>query len=136
MADTDKDYVAWAKRVNGRWIVHQGLDERAQDYMDHLEETDPKRLERSCRLAHQLVRQAGPEDPKPWFYAGLFSLATVEEATKFFASHWFTLSAIPHLAERLCPPAPTASIGQAAHDKLGRIRQALVGLLATSEDTL
>ncbi|MHC1769750.1 MAG: hypothetical protein AB9869_36630 [Verrucomicrobiia bacterium] len=135
MADTDKDYVAWAKRVNGRWIVHQGLDERAKGYMDHLEETDPKRLERSCRLAYQLVRQAGPEDPKPWFYAGLFSLATVEEATKFFASHWFTLSAIPSLADRVRPTAPADSIGQAAHDKLGRIRQALADLLATSEDT-
>ncbi len=135
MADTNKDYVAWAKRVNGRWIVHQGLDARAQDYMDHLEEADPKRLERSCRLAYQLVRQGGHEDPKPWFYAGLFSLVTVEEATRFVARHWFTLSAIPSLADRLCPPAPTASIGQAARDKLARIRQALADLLAASEET-
>src|SRR4051794_20202758 len=78
MADGETSYVAWAYRVNGRWIVHHGLDQRAKAYMDHLAGVDPRRLERSCQLAHQLARQAAPEDPKPWFYAGLFSLADAE----------------------------------------------------------
>jgi hypothetical protein len=30
------------------------------------------------------------EDPKPWFYSGLFSLTTPEEAGTFLADHWLT----------------------------------------------
>lgn len=30
------------------------------------------------------------EDPKPWFYSGLFSLATNDEARKFLAEHSLT----------------------------------------------
>ena len=134
MADRETSYVAWANRLNGRWIVHHGLDQRAKAYMDHLAKVDPRRLERSCQLAHQLARQAAPEDPKPWFYAGLFSLATVEEAREFLANHWFTLSAIPSLTAELCPATAAGAIGQAARDKIARIRQALSCLLASAQD--
>src|ERR1041384_2872948 len=65
----------------------------------------------------QKLREAAPEDPKPWFYAGLFSLATVEEARRFLANHSFTLSAIPSLSTELCPGSPTRPIGEAARDK-------------------
>lgn len=134
MADGETSYVAWACRLNERWIVHHGLDQRAKAYMDHLSKVDPRRLERSCRLAHHLARQAAPEDPKPWFYAGLFSLATVEEAREFLANHWFTLSAIPSLPAELCPGTAAGAIGQAARDKIARIRQALSCLLASAQD--
>lgn len=134
MSDSEISYVAWAKRLNSRWIVHEGLDQRASAYMDHLAQIDPKRLERSCQLAHQLVRQAGLEDPKPSFYAGLFSLATVEEARAFLTNHWFTLSAIPSLADELSPATPAGTIGESARHKIARIRQALSCLLDSTQD--
>lgn len=135
MADAETSYVAWANRLNGRWIVHHGLDQRAKAYMDRLAQVDPRRLERSCQLAHQLARQAAPEDPKPWFYAGLFSLATVEEAREFLANHWFTLSAIPSLTAELCrPDTATGALGEAAREKIARIRQALSCALASARD--
>lgn len=38
------------------------------------------------------------EDPKPWFYSGLFSLATGEEAARYLATHRVTKAAIPATA--------------------------------------
>ena len=134
MADVETSYVAWANRINGRWIVHHGLDQRARAYMDHLAKIDPRRLERSCQLAHQLAREAAPEDPKPWFYAGLFSLATVEEAEEFLANHWFTLSSIPSLRAQSCPASTAGAIGQAASDKIAQIRQTLSRLLTSAQN--
>jgi hypothetical protein len=101
--------------------------------MDHLAKVDPERLERSCQLAYQLAREAAPEDPKPCFYAGLFSLATVEEAEEFLANHWFTLSSIPSLTAQSCPASTAGAIGQAASDKIARIRQTLSRLLAQND---
>lgn len=131
MSEAETSYVAWANRLNARWIVHHGLDKRAKAYMDHLARVDPARLERSCRLAYRLARQAAPEDPKPWFYAGLFSLATVEEAKEFLTNHWFTVSAIPSLPAGICPATVGDAIGQAGRNKIARIKQALACLLAS-----
>lgn len=131
MEDEETSYVPWAERLNGRWIVHHGLEQRAQAYMDHLAEVDPSRLERSCRLAHQLARQAAPEDPKPWFYAGLFSLATAEEADKFLANHCFTRLAIPSLPAIPSSSPAAAAMGQTAQDKIEKIRRALSCLLTS-----
>lgn len=134
MPKEETSYVSWASRVNQRWIVHHGLDERAKAYMDHLAQVDPSRLEQSCHLAYQLARQAAREDPKPWFYAGLFSLATMEEARDFLANHWFTLSAIPSFSTLPSPADTAGPLGPAARDKLERIRQALSALLTSQAD--
>jgi hypothetical protein len=136
MADRETSYVDWANRVNARWIVRHGLDHRAKAYIAHLGRVDPDRLERSCRLAYHLTRQAGREDPKPWFYAGLFSLVTVDEAKEFLANHWFTLSTIPSLSGEVSPATAAEAVGQAAHDKIERIRQALSCLLASTGENL
>lgn len=83
------DHVAWVRRGNGRWIVHHGLGKNAQAYMEHLEKEDAERLAQSCRNAYLMVQQSAPmEDPKPWFYAGLFSLVKPEEARVYLANHW------------------------------------------------
>jgi len=80
--------IAWVRRVNARWIVHGGLDESAGTYMDRLQDADPRRLALSCRIARALAGQAGPgEDPKPWFYAGLFSMANPAEVAEFLLGH-------------------------------------------------
>jgi hypothetical protein len=121
------DAIGWAQRVNGRWIAHHGLSEHARAYLDHLTQSDPDRLARSCRRARQLVRQCEPgEDPKPWFYAALFSLANESEVRRFLAAHWFTRATNPSW------PAEEESwagqIGGETWQKLNRIRQALRNL--------
>ena len=39
------------------------------------------------------------EDPKPWFYAGLFSLATSEEAARYLQPYRVTMAALPSMAD-------------------------------------
>lgn len=79
------------RRINRRWIVHGGLRESAAAYLDALAVNDAGRLRRSCALAMALVHQApADEDPKPWFYGGLFALATPSEAEQFLADHVLT----------------------------------------------
>lgn len=87
----ERDAVATAKRINRRWIVHGGLKETAEAYMEWLESKDPARLRRACELALSLVHNHGHgSDPKPWFYAGLFSLADADEARRFLDGHSLT----------------------------------------------
>jgi len=118
--------VIWARRVNSRWIVRQGLGENAEMYLKHLEAIDPDRLIRSCELARQLVRKSEPgEDPKPWFYAGLFGLARRDEAERFLQGHWFTPSCIPSLVDSANQPQPSDQIAERTQDKISRIREAL-----------
>lgn len=82
------DDVAWARRINARWIVHGGLDDTAAAYMDRLESTDRRRLALSCGIARALTGKAGAgEDPKAWFYAGLFSMAEPFEVAEFLLGH-------------------------------------------------
>jgi len=84
--------VEWVRRVNSRWLVHDGLDESARAYLEHLEATDPARLVRSCRIARSMMeRNSGCaiEDPKPRFYGGLFSLATPEEGRCYLGGRLF-----------------------------------------------
>lgn len=118
--------VAWARQVNARWIVHHGLKDAAQRYMDHLEGLDPARLRRCCERAHRLMTErAATEDPKPWFYAGLFSLATRDEAERFLSDHWFTASCIPSIADSLGAAITPAGVGPDARAKYARIQEAV-----------
>jgi len=120
--------VEWARRVNGRWIVHQGLKERAAAYLDHLQATDHERLATSSEKARQMVRSCNPgEDPKPWFYAGLFSLVSAEEAARFLDGHWFTASCIPSLPDDFGARMRPAEVGPDTDAKLRRIRGVLAG---------
>jgi hypothetical protein len=98
--DQIKRPIEWAQRVNQRWIVRYGLGLRAEEWLAYLAASDPKRLEKSCEIARAMVHhwsQLG--DPKPWFYIGLFSTATYDEAKRFLAGHRLTSSCVPALAE-------------------------------------
>lgn len=88
--------VDWVKRVNQSWIVRHGLAERAEEWLAYLERQDDGRLETACRTARAMcgVRDRS-EDPKPWFYAGLFSPASREEAKLFLANHRLTPASVP-----------------------------------------
>lgn len=83
--------VAKVRRINGRWIVRGHLRENATAYMDYLEKVDPLRLEKSCDLAMELVqRKQQIRDPKPLFYAGLFSMASKDEIALYLGEHAMT----------------------------------------------
>lgn len=123
---TTPDYVAWAYRVNRRWIVHRDLNRNAGLYLDHLTRTDQARLVASCRNAHLMTGWCDPmEDPKPWFYSGLFSLATPEEAATFLADHWLTRM-VTASHEQLT--AATKNRAETTLEKIQRIQMALAKL--------
>ena len=91
----DQEYVDWARGINGRWICHADLSETASRWMNHLAATAPDRLAASARQAFHLVKASGKAcDPKPWFYAGLFSLATAEEQQEWLSRHPFTAAVV------------------------------------------
>ena len=94
------DPLAWAKTVNDRWIVHSNLNNSAGDWLRHLEALDDGRLLPSCGIAREMCSARDRmDDPKPWFYAGLFHLATEEEAREFLPNHRVTRATIPSMAE-------------------------------------
>lgn len=116
-----EDWCGWAKWVNSRWIVHGGLKTHAEEYMRHLSVLDPGRLERACRNARSLMEQRERwEDPKAWFYAGLFSCATEEEVARFLDGHPFTRAAVLRDGEETDSDA-----SRSGGKKLQRIRAAL-----------
>lgn len=90
--------VAWARQVNGRWIVHNDLNRSAEAWLDHLATLNDGRLLRACETARAMsgIRDS-LDDPKPWFYAGLFRLATAEEGRQFLAHHRVTRACVPAL---------------------------------------
>jgi hypothetical protein len=124
--DSRIDHIAWASRLNARWIVHNKLNATAAAYMDYVAKTDRERLARSCRLAHRLVHTVGDkEDPKPWFYGGLFSLATPVEAKRFLAPHSLLASVVPALQTKNALPASLESVNTATRQKIVRLRDTL-----------
>ena len=88
--------IDWARRVNRSWLVRGGLDGHAEEWLRELAEMKDGRLPLSCVAARAMCGLRAPlEDPKPWFYAGLFHLATADEAAHLLASHYVTLAAVP-----------------------------------------
>ena len=123
--ESSSEIAAWAHKLNCSWIVHGGLDRHADEYLRHLAATDTERLARSCRRARLMLQAREPaEDPKAWFYSGVFSLATPEEVERFIGQHWMTRAAVSST-----PVADPLGISKAAIEKLRRIRVALSRLV-------
>lgn len=94
------DDILWVRRVNSRWIVHGELAANAAAYLQHLEQHDPVRLASSCARARAMCRRgAAGEDPKPWFYCGLFSEALPAEKARFLGLHAFVQAVLATTAE-------------------------------------
>ncbi|HEY1172910.1 MAG TPA: hypothetical protein VGH19_16195 [Verrucomicrobiae bacterium] len=120
------DHVAWVRRGNSRWIVHHGLGKNAQAYMEHLEREDPERLARSCRNAYLMVHRCDPmEDPKPWFYAGLFSLVKPEEAKIYLANHWLVTMCVGLVETPEKSLIQLDAVCELTVEKIRRIREAV-----------
>jgi hypothetical protein len=117
------DAISWAKRINDRWIVRISLRDSANRYMDHLATIDPGRLEDSSLCARKMTEMANSgEDPKPWFYSGLFSLITEAESDLYLSDHHFTLAAISK-------EEPTQeNVSDETFEKIRRIRENLLSL--------
>ncbi len=121
--------ITWVRRVNDRWIVREGLRQSASAYLDHLASIDPARLLESCRRSKALTQSYGSdEDPKPWFYASLFSLATPAEAARFLKEHDFTRAVITGLSFPVRKQASLNNTSESTASKIHRIREVIKGL--------
>jgi hypothetical protein len=123
---SDHAPIEWAKRVNRAWIVHGHLNDQAETWLEHLAALDDGRLRQSCENARAMCDlRDSLEDPKPWFYAGLFSLATPAEARKFLASHRITKALVPSMSDDEEVRLWLARVGPETRQLLERLRQAL-----------
>lgn len=123
--------VDWVKRVNRTWIVRHGLAERADEWLAYLEQRDDERLAISCETAQMMCRvRDRSEDPKPWFYVGLFSRATADEARQFLANHRLTPASLPAMWDDEGVRKWTEGISPETRALLDKLRQ---GLRAAAE---
>ena len=134
---TERTYIDWAREINQRWICHGDLRDTAARWMDYLADTAPERLAVSARHAFLLVKASGRVcDPKPWFYAGLFSLATAEEQEAWLSQHPFTAAAVGRHGVAFLEGLTHQTVaGDTAH-LLRRIQGALNETKASSQDGL
>jgi hypothetical protein len=118
--------VEWAKRINRSWIVHNNLNDRAEAWIDHLVKSRDPRLEESCEAARTMCDLREPlDDPKPWFYSGLFHLATQEEAVRFLDTHRVTKATVTSMAEDRDVLLWINRISPETRELLERLRMAL-----------
>jgi len=79
-------------RVNRTWITRGGLAVTTEKYLKHLASTRQEVLEVVCERALAAAQNSSKNqiDPKPSFYASLFSEATKKERDQFLKNHFFT----------------------------------------------
>lgn len=96
------------QKINFTWLVKDDLRTHANEYIEHLAQHDPERLELACEAALLLLQQHGDsQDPKPLFYAGLFSHSTQAERLQFIREHAFTRAILYYYDHPfLIPPTP------------------------------
>lgn len=95
-----KSPIEWARRVNRSWLVRSNLNDHAEAWLGHLEGLADGRLLKSCEIARAMCQLREPDgDPKPWFYGGLFQLATAAEARRFLETHRVTKALVPAMKD-------------------------------------
>lgn len=118
--------IDWVKRVNRSWLVKSHLNDHAEAWLQYLAEADDGRLLPSCQAARTMCSLRRPfDDPKPWFYAGLFSLATAAEAKQFLETHRITKATVPAMAEDEDVILWLDRVGPETHALLDRLRDGL-----------
>ena len=119
--------VEWVKRVNRSWIVHNNLNDQAEAWVTYLADLNDERLEPSCELARTMCDLRDPlDDPKPWFYAGLFHFATAAEAKRFLDTHRVTKATVLTMVDDESVGLWIARISPETCELLDRLRKALV----------
>lgn len=122
---TPGDDIDWVRHVNGRWIVRESLREDAGAFLGYLASTDPARLRESCRRARLLTSAHPCEDPKPWFYGGLFSVASPEETLRFLMGHDFTAACVGGEAVEQFGNLRIEGLRPDTAEKIRRVREGL-----------
>jgi hypothetical protein len=118
--------VDWARRVNRAWLVRSNLNEHTEAWLDHLASLDDGRLLKSCEIARAMCDHRRPEeDPKPWFYSGIFQLATAAEAERFLATHRVTRATVPVMMDDPEVLLWLDRVGPETQELLARLRQGL-----------
>ena len=119
--------VDWVRRVNRSWIVHNNLNDQADAWVTYLADLGDARLDSSCEIARTMCDLRDPlDDPKPWFYAGLFHLATEAEAKRFLETHRVTKATVPTMVDDESVHLWIARISPETRELLDRLRNALV----------
>ena len=119
--------VDWVRRINRSWIVHNNLNDQADAWITYLADLGDGRLNASCEIAREMCDLRDPlDDPKPWFYAGLFHLATAAEAKQFLDTHRVTKATVPTMVDDESVNLWIARISPETRELLDRLRQALV----------
>lgn len=122
--------VDWVKRINRSWIVHNNLNDQAEAWVDYLAGHDDPRLESSCEIARSMCDLRDPlDDPKPWFYAGLFHLATTAEAELFLDRHRVTKATVPVMEQDESVQLWINRISPETRELLQRLREALATIM-------
>jgi hypothetical protein len=125
--------VDWVKRINRSWIVHNNLNDQAEAWIDYLAAQSDPRLQASCETARAMCDLREPlDDPKPWFYAGLFHLATAQEAIRFLDTHRVTKATVPTMVDDESVLLWIARVSPETRELLECMRRALV--LARKKD--
>lgn len=131
---SDAPPIDWAKRVNRAWIVQGHLSDHAEAWMDHLSVLDDGRLRRSCEIARAMCGiRSKTDDPKPWFYGGLFCLATADEGRRFLDGHRITKAAIPAMVDDEEVKLWLDRVGPETRDLIGRLREGIARLIDASD---
>jgi len=118
--------IDWVKRVNRTWLTKGGINNTATAWMKHLAACGNGRLKHSCENARAMCSFRDPlDDPKPWFYSGLFSLATAEEARRFLATHRITRGAIPSMHDDEDVVLWLDRVGPETRELIARLREAI-----------
>ncbi len=65
------------------------------------------------------------EDPKPWFYGGLFHFATAEESKRFLETHRVTKATVPVMRDDEGVKLWLGRISEETRELLDRLRNAL-----------
>lgn len=125
-----KSPVDWARRVNRSWLVRSNLNEHTEAWLDYLAGLDDGRLLKSCAFARAMceIRQ-NDDDPKPWFYSGIFQLATAAEAKRFLDTHRVTKATVPAMAADPEVHLWLDRVGPETRELLDRLRRGLARLL-------
>lgn len=116
----------WVRRVNRSWIVRNQLNEHADTWLEYLAALGDGRLQKACEDARAMCELRLPsEDPKPWFYSGLFGLATAEEARSFLEKYRITKAVLPSMAEDAEVKLWIDRVGPETKELLDRLRNGI-----------
>ena len=118
--------VDWVMRINRSWIVHNNLNDQAEAWVNYLTALGDGRIHVSCELARHMCDVRQPlDDPKPWFYAGLFHYATAAESLRFLDHHRVTKATVPAMEHDESVQLWVARISPETRELLERLRVAL-----------